>query len=146
MPRHLVALLLIATPVTAAPVPKALQVKGARLDGTWEVVCTELGGEVRLGTGQTWEIDGETVVLRNNGQVGGSAHYTLVVPTDGGADAVDFTTVYDKSGETVLQRGRRVTDGDTLTLYLAMRGERPAEAKAGKGVIVYSFRRVKVEK
>ena len=78
--------------------------------------------------------------------MGQGCHYTLVVLKDDGADAVDFTTVYDKSGETFIERGRRVTDGDTLTLYLAIRGERPAEAKADKGVIVYSFRRAKAEK
>jgi len=51
MSRHLVALLLIALPVVAAPVPKSLKEKATGLDGLWEVVWTELGGEVRLGAG-----------------------------------------------------------------------------------------------
>jgi len=139
-----VTALLAAT--LAAPVPKALKEKAAGLNGLWEVVCTELGEVVQVGTGQTWEIDGEKVILRSGGKVGQGCHYTLVVPTEGGSDAVDFTTVFDESGEAFGQRGRRVTDGDTLTLYLAMRGERPAEAKAGKGVIVYSFRPVNTHK
>ena len=146
MLRPLVAILLITLPVVAAPVPKSLKEKAPGLDGLWEVAWTEFGGEVQAGAGLTWEIDGETVVLRSKGQVGTGCRYTLAVPKDGGADAIDFTTVYDESGETFVETGRRVMDGDTLTLYLAIRGERPAEAKAGKGVIVYSFRRVKAEK
>lgn len=153
--RVLPALLLVPALALAAPVPKEVKKERPTLDGTWELSSSESGGQKVAEKGQTWQIDGEALVIRYGKAVASNVRYTLVAPKDGGADAVDFVSRSDRGavagqpkGEIVFtQKGVYAVDGDTLTLCLNLRGEdRPAECKPGKGLVVYTFKRVKAEK
>jgi len=56
---HSLAILLVATGVSAAPVPKAIKAKPADLDGTWEVVELWSGmSDVAKLNPWVWEIKG----------------------------------------------------------------------------------------
>lgn len=144
--RFLPALLLVPALALATPVPKAL-VKEERpnLDGTWELVSTDSGGRVQAEKWQTWEIEGETLIIRNEKFGPDHVRNALVAPKEGKPHELDFVTRYD-TGQALTQKGVYSVDGDTFTLCVAITGDRPSENKPGAGVVVYTFKRVKPKK
>lgn len=131
----------VGTPVAvAAPVPKA--VKRESLDGTWELVSTDIHGRPRAERGQVWVIDGESVIMKANGQASDSTTTDLVRPKGGAADALDL--IIKVHGKVVYtDRGLYTLAGDTLTLCTAPSNtDRPTDMKPGQGRAVYTLKRV----
>ena len=150
------AVTLLASAVTAAPVPKDLKKKDVSLDGTWEVVeWHSNGNKVTSTIAMKWVIDGQhlTIDRQNKGGVAlarpANVSYTLVKPEGAASNALDYTINY-ANGVTPSRAmpGVIEADGDTLKFCYASaaNGERPTECKAAQGTVLYVFKRVDVAK
>jgi len=144
---HSLAILLVATGVSAAPVPKAIKAKPADLDGTWEVVELWSGmSDVAKLNPWVWEIRGEqlTIYNRENGALklnDQRTKTTLVRPEKAGADAIDYTR--DDGTTPMVFLGTVVVEGDRLILCFDSPGKaRPTERKPFQSGWYYVFKRV----
>ena len=154
--RSVFALLLLAAPLVAAPVPKAL--KKSPLDGTWEVTDQHSGGiKVNTRVIAAWVIDekgGLTVQWNNQNAAvpivrqADAATLSLVRPDGGAANALDYTISY-AGGHTWSYPGVVELDGDTLKFFYATTGpngvgdiERPTECKPDRCGMLCMFKRV----
>lgn len=144
----LAALFPLAALAPAAPVPKGVK-QPSGLDGTWELLRQNAGGEERAVSATFhWTIEGEALTTDRNGEKepGQSGpDCSLVRPKDGPANARDYVihTLGGKPFDRVF-RGIAEVDGDTFTFCYAVgeKGERPTECKAGPEVVVFVFKRV----
>lgn len=143
----LFALAAVAVLAPAAPVPKGVKQPG--LDGTWELLRQNAGGEERVvSTTFHWTIEGEALTTERNGgrEPGHSGpDCSLVRPKDGPANARDYVIHSQGDNSSDLSfRGIAEVDGDTFTFCytLGEKGERPKECKAGPGVVLFVFKRV----
>jgi uncharacterized protein (TIGR03067 family) len=147
----LVALALASAAAVAAPVPKDLKKKEAKLDGTWEVVEYHSNGvKVNSAAAIKWVIDGQNLTIERNNPKGGIAvrpatvTYTLVKPDGGAANALDYT--YNYTNGAIPSRampGVFELDGDSLKFCWTtnVNGERPAECAPAQGNFLYVFKR-----
>ena len=130
--------LLLAIPlVFAAPVPKELAwPANATLDGTWEFVSATYGGNPDASyDGAKWvlEKDGKaTRILR--GDSGTPASFKIDPKTK--PTAFDWT-IHGSTFPGILE-----IKGDTLTVALALSGDRPTEF-AGQSVYVFTMKKAK---
>jgi hypothetical protein len=133
-------LLVIALPLAAAPVPKALKKPPANPDGAWRLVEFHSDGQV-VAVGQMtrdWVISGEYVfagrlVEPAHGQKG-QANFTISDP-----DRPHLRKWGDNPAAFELDRG-----GDTLRVSYAHDGRKEiTECKPQPGVYYYVFERVK---
>lgn len=147
--RIAIALLLLAAPLLAAPVPKDLKKKDVRLDGKWEAVEYYYNGKIVLNNVVvTWVIDGEKLsidqVARGVGQVGDTADvtYALVKPDGGAANAIDYTYTNTSTPKRTIP-GVFELEADSLKFCWtnAASGERPTECKPSLGTGMYVFKR-----
>lgn len=127
----------------AHPHPTAPAAAPPALLGVWRMVGLEACG--RAGpppAGVTWAVRAGGVDIRHAGVVrrpAGGGGFALVCPPAGGAGAVDF--VVRAAGRPALTLGGGyTTDGRTLTLCLALRGDGP-EDEGGPALVVYTFER-----
>jgi uncharacterized protein (TIGR03067 family) len=129
-------LLLVVPLVFAAPIPKDFKPANEPLDGTWEFVSATYGGNPDTTyDGAKWVLgkDGKaTRFLR--GDTGTDAAYK--VDAKAKPMAFDWTI----SGSTF--PGIVQVKGDTLTVALALSGERPTEF-AGTSVYVFTMKKAK---
>ena len=139
MPCRLVALLPIALPVIAAPVPKALN-KPPSLDGVWRLVemngtpCPEATTDA-----VTWVVDGERVSWR----VGGAE--TLRVRLERPLHDLSGQAELHSSGPSpATQPGVFESEGDDLRVCVGSAGgKRPADCSTGPDRALFVFTRVK---
>ena len=140
--RPLLAVLLLAVPVFAAPVPKALKkAPPAKPDGVW--VLTEFSSDGAAlapnpGMVRDWVFEGEHV------HVGAK-----VEPAHGAKGPPNFT-VFDPDRPNLRKWGTNMAayelnaDGDTLRACYAHDGRKElTECKPDKGIHYYVFTRVK---
>jgi uncharacterized protein (TIGR03067 family) len=146
--RNLFALLVLALPVFAAPVPKALK-KASALDGTWHLTESYSGDtRMQLTDDIRWEINGEQLTVTStkqavpNGFVA-NATRTLKRPDDGGANAIDYTIIPPDGGQISFRPAVFEVDGDTLKMSLSAthNGPRPADCKPANGAMLYVLKR-----
>lgn len=146
--RPALALLLIAAPLIAAPVPKALKRPPASLDGRWRVESHEENGRVMpppKGDYNLWVVAGDTMQLVREGDTTKEGVYPcrfVSEPRDDGPRTFEYKV--DSNG--YHRRGVCELDGDTLRVAFGSTadaaGQPPAAVKSGDGVTVYTFRRV----
>ena len=138
--RPLVALLLFAFPILAAPVPKALKKTPAKPDGTWYLVEFDSDGKGgnAEGMARDWVIEGEFI------HVGAK-----VEPAHGAKGAPNFTFM-DPDRPHLRKWGTMPAifaldpDGDFLRCGYAHDGRKElTECKPQMGVHFYVFKRVK---
>ena len=133
----LAILLLLAAPLVAAPVPKAVK-KASSPDGRWRLVefSNNGQGESVQSMARNWQIKGETISCWLDGQSSaGGSKFGAPNP--------------DKPNERVwgTMPAAFEVDGDTLRACYAHDGRKEmGECKPGKGVAYYVFERVKEEK
>lgn len=151
--RNLVALLLMAGLLVAAPVPKQAQKKPASLEGIWEVVEFYSNGDATTVSSTTrWVIDGQNLQIERISKFGvaepqSPATITLTKPEGGPANALDYTVTYrnDPGTPSRVLPGVVEVDGDTLKFCWAnaLKGaERLTECKPVRGTGYYVFKRV----
>ena len=152
MTRHpcLLALLLLAAPLAAAPVPKALKQAKPTLDGTWEVVEVHSDGvKSENPVVAKWVIDGESLTLLRRDDKRLPARvvtsYSLVKPDKADSPAaLDYVISYANAGRpNRTLPGVFELDGDTLKVCYAIspNGERPTGCKPAEGAVLYVFKR-----
>lgn len=151
-------LLVVLVPASAAPVPKEIK-KAPTTDGMWEVVENSYNGESPKpgSTWGVWQIDGDKITiysikdadaLRAAEKKPHSLTYRISRPDPQDATAFDLGVPYDSATPETLV-GRMELAAETLKLCYASTGKlvtRPAKAEPGKDVIIFTFRRVEVEK
>lgn len=152
MTRHLLLVIALTSPVTAAaaPVPKGLKAKS--LDGTWEVVEQHSrGNKVKPSYTTRWTIDGEKLIIERVAVAGANVaqpvnppNYTLVKPDPAKPAEVNYTITYGDGGRVRSYAGRMEVDGDTMRFCYEPRadGGRPAGCKPTETNVYYEFRRV----
>lgn len=144
---RLVLLLLFATPLLAAPVPKAKDKPS--LGGTWEVIERHEGGKplFRCDIREVWECDGTQVTVRygaddapKNGVE--ATGFKLELPDVSDPTAVNILQSTPKG--VITSVGRAEFDGDTVRLVFALGADdlRPAKAETGAGVSYVKLKRV----
>jgi hypothetical protein len=137
--RSVFALLVLALPVLAAPVPKAL--KKAACDGTWKLVEYWSNSEQQTITKNMyveWTLEGEALYIGPKG--GTNTHWYLPIPDPTNPSVRRIYQVND--GNT--QAARVEVDGDTLKFCIGKNGQSElTECAVAKGVSYYLFTRVK---
>ncbi len=142
-PRAFVALLLLALPLFAAPVPKALKKTPASLDGHWRWESQETNGKVSAAPPSDyclWKVAGDTMTLSTEKGTMKDEPCQLVSATN--ADGVRAFE-YKVNSNGYHRRGVCEVDGDTLRV--AYKGDSkvpPPAVKGDKDVTVYVFKRV----
>jgi uncharacterized protein (TIGR03067 family) len=147
--RPLVTLLVLALPLSAAPVPKAVK-KSPSLDGVWLMTELHSNGTVGQHAARTtrWTIDGETLNYETRGGDGeaftgpSDATMKLVRAKDAGANAYDYHVNYH-TGRKAVYPGVAEIDGDVLRFCysVATPGVRPAECKCVNETTMFVFKR-----
>ena len=130
------ALLLIAVPLAAAPVPKELT-RAERFDGTWAVESLVTFGQPSS-ENLLWTIDAEGKMIRSdpNAPVAFKPERTILLKFDRPTKALDWS-----HGNSTFVGVYRLS-GDKLEICLAMQGaERPKEVEAGPGNYLWTLRR-----
>ena len=148
MLRSIGVLAVLAVPLAAAPVPKALKAK-VTLDGRWELVEQNYRGQDQPNFAKwMWVIDGEKLsYCRPDG--GGvyvpsdtTTQATLTRPHGGKADEVDYATNTGKNG--IVYKCVIALSGDELVVCFGSMGQqsvRPSEPKAGPDLHYFRFKR-----
>jgi uncharacterized protein (TIGR03067 family) len=144
--RTLVALLLFAAPLLAAPVPKALKAKPpASLDGRWKMESQEANGKSGPPSERdynTWVVAGDTMHLVRDGDATKEGVYPcrfVSDPRDDGPRTFEYKV--DQNG--YHRRGVCELDGDTLRVaFSGDANTRPAAVQSSDTVTVYTFKRV----
>ncbi len=141
MMRRAFALLLVASSVCAAPVPKEVR-KAETLQGTWNVVA--LNSDVEYGNGQLhWTIDSEGNLYKHSGvdfvkPPTDEIHIAFNPKTKG----VDYTQPNGMRNYFGIYR----LTGDTLTLCFRLTGDaRPTAVAAGPDLNLWIMKRVRPE-
>ena len=137
--RPLVALLLVALPLAAAPVPKGMKAKPQNPDGQWTLVKFSADGEEPKAVPnmtRDWYIEGERLMA---GVKGEPAHH---------AKGEANFRVRDPDRPTLRTWGTApavfAVDGDALRACYAHDGRAEfSECKPGPGVHYYEFERAK---
>jgi uncharacterized protein (TIGR03067 family) len=143
----MLSLLLLAAPVFAAPVPKALR-DADTLTGEWEVVERRSGKVAPKGAaGVVWSIRGEELTIRPKGANAApitTARYKLARPEKGKKGELDYHLNYDNGKPSLTYRGRFEVDGDTLRFCYTTdsTADRPTDFEPRDKVVVYTFKRV----
>lgn len=143
--RTLLALLLVAPALVAAPVPKAIKRTAATIDGDWRMESSEINGKMNPPPGRDynlWKVQGDTMTLvRENDAAGAGAYPCRFTSEQSGDGARTFEYTVDKNK--YHRRGVCELDGDTLRVaFSSDAGTPPAEVKSGPNVTVYTFKRV----
>ncbi len=131
-------LLLLALPLSAAPIPKELRAGDEmRLVGVWHLKSAKFGdGDYTTAVGTKWTLGGDGKALRDRPNEGlGKAEFKI----DPKATVKAFDWITDE-GNTFL--GVYELDGDTFRVTLAT-GARPTACKPGEGAYHFEFRRAK---
>ncbi|MCU0704312.1 MAG: hypothetical protein MUF18_10090 [Fimbriiglobus sp.] len=142
--RTLLALLVFAFPLLAAPVPKALKAKPVSIDGDWRWETQEANGQVSpapKGDYLLWRVAGDTMTLiRESG--GPEGVYTCRFVSEERPDSPrTFEYKVDRNG--YHRRGVCELDGDTLRVAFGDNSNiPPAEVKSGPKTSLYVFKRV----
>lgn len=152
--RTLLAAVLLACPLLAAPVPKSVKRATPPLNGEWKVVEWHVDEtRMQLTDNILWTIDGETLTVRGVRQAvpaGFAANATRTVTRpEGGADnAIDYVIEYTDGTPPSHRPAVIELDGDRLALCMASthNGPRPAECKPTQGTIMYVLKRVDAAK
>ena len=133
------ALLLIALPLSAAPVPKELA-RVETFDGTWTVESLVTFGRASS-ENLLWTIDAEGNLLRHDPSVAaGTAGQTIRLGFDRQTKALEWS-----QGATTFVGVYRPS-GDKLEICLAMQGAaRPKEVEAGPKNYLWTLRRSAAE-
>lgn len=145
--RAIAALLVLAVPLLAAPVPKALAKRPPSLTGTWEVVeWYDDQIKMELGDGIVWTIDGEKLSAadKRGGVPVGYAHNATrtIRRQEGQPNAVEYSIIYSDGSSPDHRPAVIELDGDTLKLNLAMTTNvRPTECKPTNGTRLYVLKR-----
>ncbi|MFY7954053.1 MAG: hypothetical protein ACOVT5_16240 [Armatimonadaceae bacterium] len=141
--RTLLALLSLAAPLAAAPVPKALKKTPASLDGNWRWESQEKNGKVSQASPSDyclWKVAGDTMTLVT--EKGTMKDEPCGFASATNADGVR-TFEYRVNSNGYHRRGVCELDGDTLRVaYTADNNVPPKAVKGEDGVTVYTFRRV----
>jgi uncharacterized protein (TIGR03067 family) len=126
----------------AAPIPKDLKKKGAKLEGVWEVTSISIGNSDYTGkSGQRWTIEGETLKLDDYTEA--SKRIDKLVPVEAG-DQLGLNWVINESGTTRTYKGiYDIEDGVWRFCFSTTpdHGERPTTIGKGKTVYLYTFKR-----
>jgi hypothetical protein len=146
MLRSLVVLVVLAVPLAAAPVPKAIKPKAAALDGKWEIVELWSGlSDVAKLNPWVWDIRGETVTIYVS--EGGTLKLhdprtktALVRPSNSGAEDIDYVR---DDGTPQLFPGTVVVSETELIICFDSPGKaRPSERKPFQSGWYYRFKRM----
>jgi uncharacterized protein (TIGR03067 family) len=142
--------LLLAVPLVAAPVPKALKKKAPALDGTWKIVEWYSGDtRMQLTDEVIWTVDGENLAVE--GKVKGApdgfvpnATRTMRKPDDGPDNALDYTITPTDGSRQSFRPAVYELDGDTFKICLtdSHNGPRPTECKPDGRTVMYVLKRV----
>jgi hypothetical protein len=143
------ALLLLALPLSAAPVPKALKKNANPLAGEWVVVERYIDDRrLPLTDDIRWTIDGEKLAVRGTRQEVPDGFMddctrTVTKPEGGEADAYDYTILFNDGLAPSRRPARVELAGDRFTLCMTSRsdGPRPADCTPANGTITYVLKR-----
>lgn len=142
--RAITALLLLAVPLAAAPVPKTLVKKAASMDGDWVWESQENNGKVSPAPKSDfclWRVAGDTMTLIQMQGTSKDEPCGLVCEPKGEGGLRSFEYKVRSNG--YHRRGVCVLDGDTLKVaFSSSDANPPAEVKSGPSVSVYTFKRV----
>ena len=131
-------LLLLAVPLSAAPVPKELRAGDEmRIVGVWQLKVSKIGDAdyaTAIGTKWTLGADGKAIRDRPNDGIGKA---TFKIDPKATVKAFDWIT---EEGNTFL--GVYELDGDTFRVALST-GARPTACKQNEGGYYFEFRRIK---
>jgi len=140
------ALILIATTLVAAPVPKEVK-NEQKFEGTWQLESViAFGRPVNFGGGnQHWTLDAEGNLKSHNGPVppeNAKAYIQLVI--DPKMKTLDYK--YTQQGNPSYPGMYEMT-GDTLKISCNLKGTnvRPAGVEAGPDVYLWTLKRVRPE-
>ena len=138
--RPLVALLLVALPLLAAPVPKGMKNKPSSPDGQWKLVAHSSDGKEAPLTNMAcyWRIADDAIQCNSTGW-----------PKPGEPSSSIAAKDPARPGQRVWGQLPAVVevDGDTLRACYAHDGRKElSECKPGQGIAYYVFERVKAEK
>ncbi len=150
MTRALAVLIVLATPVPAAPVPKGLKKPEAKLEGDWRLETEEQNGKVgqRSGSHNLWRVtDGQMTLIAENIPQGQKKEYPTVLVSaavDGGSlRTFDYTVVENK----YQRNGVCELDGDTLRIAFGKDAKaRPDKLTSENGGYLYTFKRVQPDR
>ena len=139
-------LLVCASAVFAAPVPKGIKAK-LTVDGKWEAVLLKSSGnDFTKSSPWLWEISGETVTRyrpQADGSVlpDGTATFTRPDPTH--PDEVDYTLPNGGGAGTLFRARVEIQDGELVINFANVNADRPPDMTELKDGYYYRFKRVK---
>ena len=129
-------------PLLAAPIPKELKKKSAKLDGVWEVTSISIGNSDYSGkSGQRWTIDGETLKLDEYTEA--SKRIDKLVPVEAG-DQRGLNWEINEAGTKRTYKGIYDIEADVWRFCFstaADSGDRPTTIGKNKTVYLYTFKR-----
>lgn len=134
--RLLLAVLLLATPLVAAPVPKSVKKPAVSYDGKWKLVEFSWDGEqgvFRNNMVTVWTVEGETMYIGPKGAT--NVTHKLLVPDPAKPNVRQFGQIDTRPALLEL-------DGDTLKFCVSLSSAEVKECVPGKGVNYYSFTRL----
>jgi uncharacterized protein (TIGR03067 family) len=142
--RTFLAFLTVALPLAAAPVPKALVKKVARIDGDWRWESQDNNGNVSPAPKSDfclWRVAGDTMTLIQEQGASKDEPCGFVCEPKGEGGLRSFEYKVRSNG--YHRRGVCELDGDTLRVAFNSNSDSPPEAvKSGPSVSVYTFKRV----
>ncbi len=142
--RPLLALLALASPLLAAPVPKALVKKAVSVDGDWRWESQEQNGNVSPAPKSDfclWRVAGDTMTLVQTQGTSKDEPCGLVCEPKGEGGLRSFEYKVRSNG--YHRRGVCQVDGDTLRVAFGSNNDTPpVDLKSGPNVSVYTFKRV----
>jgi len=141
MMRRTFVLLMFASSVSAAPVPKEVR-NAEKFEGTWRVVG--LNNDMEYGNGEAhWTIDADgNLHLHNGVALDRASVSTIRIAFDPKVKSVDYTQTHDGRN----YPGIYQLTGDTLKMCYRLTGDvRPTTVAAGPDLNLWILKRVRPE-
>jgi uncharacterized protein (TIGR03067 family) len=142
--RPLLVLAVLAAPLLAAPVPKALVKKATNIEGDWLWESQDNNGKVSPAPDsdfRLWRVAGDTMTLIQRQGTSKDEPCGLVCEPKGEGGLRSFEYKVRSNG--YHRRGVCQVDGDTLRVAFGSNSDTPpADLKSGPNVSVYTFKRV----
>lgn len=142
---RLAVLVLCATPVFAAPVPKVKP--RPTLEGTWEVVERQYDGKPQPSGGEFWVFKGGEVTVysvKDAADLGSAKGTVMRVERPDPSDPAQIDVIQSSGrGSSFTSYGRQEFDGDTVRMVFGSgdRTSRPEKCEPSKGAFI-KFQRV----